>query len=40
MNQLDIERMHESIKITNANRITRSAWFTAQNEFSITTEPE
>jgi hypothetical protein len=37
MNQLDIERMHESISITNANRMTRSRWFTAQNEFSITT---
>ncbi|MEM3703081.1 MAG: hypothetical protein QXX79_01460 [Candidatus Bathyarchaeia archaeon] len=37
MNQLDIERMHESISITNANRITRSQWFTAQNEFSIMT---
>ncbi|MEM2387177.1 MAG: hypothetical protein QXO50_04090 [Candidatus Bathyarchaeia archaeon] len=35
MNQLDIERMHESISITNASRITRSRWFTAQNEFSI-----
>ncbi|MEM3874495.1 MAG: hypothetical protein QXU45_05120 [Candidatus Bathyarchaeia archaeon] len=37
MNQLDIERMHESINITNANRITRSQWFTAQNEFTIIT---
>ena len=37
MNQLDIERMHESISITNANRITRSEWFTAQSEFTITT---
>ena len=37
MNQLDIERMHESISITNATRITRSQWFTAQNEFTITT---
>jgi hypothetical protein len=37
MNQLDIERMHESISITNADRITRSQWFTAQKEFSITT---
>jgi len=37
MNQLDIERMHESISITNASRITRSQWFTAQNEFTITT---
>jgi hypothetical protein len=37
MNQLDIERMHESISITNATRLTRSQWFTAQNEFLITT---
>jgi hypothetical protein len=37
MNQLDIERMHESVSITNADRITRSQWFTAQKEFSITT---
>ncbi|MEM2537568.1 MAG: hypothetical protein QXK29_05440, partial [Candidatus Bathyarchaeia archaeon] len=37
MNQLDIERMHESISIINASRLTRSQWFTAQNEFSITT---
>ncbi|MEM0007433.1 MAG: hypothetical protein QXR89_04105 [Candidatus Bathyarchaeia archaeon] len=37
INQLDIERMHESISIINASRLTRSQWFTAQNEFSITT---
>ncbi|MEM3788477.1 MAG: hypothetical protein QXN95_01225 [Candidatus Bathyarchaeia archaeon] len=37
MNQLDIERMHESINITNASRLTRSQWFTAQNEFSTIT---
>ncbi|MEM1563343.1 MAG: hypothetical protein QW161_01550 [Candidatus Bathyarchaeia archaeon] len=37
MNQLDIERMRESINITNASRITRSQWFTAKNEFSIIT---
>ncbi|MGC8997886.1 MAG: hypothetical protein ACP5JW_00570 [Candidatus Bathyarchaeia archaeon] len=37
MNQLDIERMHESISIKNAERITRSQWFTAQKEFTITT---
>ena len=37
MNQLDIERMHESVSITNADRITHSQWFTAQNEFLITT---
>ena len=35
MNQLDIERMHESIKITEVSRLTRSAWSTAQNEFTV-----
>jgi hypothetical protein len=35
MNQLDIERMHESVKITEASRLTRSAWSTARNEFTI-----
>jgi len=34
MNQLDIERMHESVKITEVSRLTRSAWSTAQNEFT------
>ncbi|MEM2337136.1 MAG: hypothetical protein QXK93_00500 [Candidatus Bathyarchaeia archaeon] len=34
MNQLDIERMHESVSITNAGHLTHSEWFTAQNEFS------
>ncbi|MEM4701570.1 MAG: hypothetical protein QXZ51_05460, partial [Candidatus Bathyarchaeia archaeon] len=37
MNQLDIERMHELASITNAIRLTRSQWFTAQNEFLIMT---
>ncbi|MBS7615980.1 hypothetical protein KEJ45_02120 [Candidatus Bathyarchaeota archaeon] len=37
MSQLDIERMQESLSITNATRITHSAWFAAQNEFSIIT---
>ena len=37
MSQLDIERMHESISITNVTRITRSQWFIAKNEFFITT---
>ena len=35
MNQLDIERMRESVKITEASRLTRSAWSTAQNEFTV-----
>ncbi len=37
MNQLDIERIHESVSIINAGRITRSEWFTTQKEFTITT---
>jgi len=37
MNQLDIERMHESISITDADRLTRSQWFTTSKEFSIIT---
>ncbi|MGQ9623973.1 MAG: hypothetical protein ACUVT9_01225 [Candidatus Bathycorpusculaceae bacterium] len=37
MNQLDLERMQETIKVTNVTRITRSSWFTAQEEFSILT---
>lgn len=35
MNQLDLERMQETVNITNVTRITRSSWFTAQEEFSI-----
>ncbi|MEM2954092.1 MAG: hypothetical protein QXU21_07480, partial [Candidatus Bathyarchaeia archaeon] len=35
MNQLDLERIQETISVTNATRITRSQWFTAQKEFSI-----
>ncbi|MGB9778582.1 MAG: hypothetical protein ACP5LB_01695 [Candidatus Bathyarchaeia archaeon] len=34
MNQFDLERMQENIKIANVTRVTRSSWFTAQNEFS------
>jgi hypothetical protein len=33
MNQFDLERMQENIKIANVTRVTRSSWFTAQNEF-------
>lgn len=35
MNQLDLERMQETVNIANVTRITRSSWFTAQEEFSI-----
>ena len=35
MNQLDLERMQETVNIANVTRITRSSWFTAQEEFSV-----
>jgi hypothetical protein len=35
MNQLDMERMQETLSLTNVTRITRSPWFAAQTEFSI-----
>ncbi|MEM3672763.1 MAG: hypothetical protein QW468_00845 [Candidatus Bathyarchaeia archaeon] len=35
MNQLDLERMQETVQITNATRIAGSPWFTAQKEFTI-----
>ena len=35
MNQLDMERMQENLKIENVTRITRSSWFTAQKEFAL-----
>jgi hypothetical protein len=35
MNQLDIDRMQETLSLTNVTRITRSPWVTAQTEFSI-----
>jgi hypothetical protein len=35
MNQLDMERMQETVSLTNVTRITRSSWVTAQTEFSI-----
>src|SRR3990170_1563403 len=37
MNQLDMDRMQETLSLTNVTRITRSPWFTAQNEYSIST---
>jgi hypothetical protein len=37
MNQLDLERMQETVNIANFTCITRSSWFTAQKEFSIPT---
>jgi nitrogen fixation-related uncharacterized protein len=35
MNQFDLERMQESIKIANATRITSSSWFTTESEYAI-----
>jgi len=35
MNQLDFERIQESIKIANVTRATVSSWFTAQKEYTI-----
>jgi hypothetical protein len=37
MNQIDLERIQEIMQITNVTHITRSPWFTAQEEFSIVT---
>jgi hypothetical protein len=34
MNQLDMERIQETLSLTNVTRITRSPWFTTQTEFS------
>jgi hypothetical protein len=35
MNQLDMDRIQETLSLTNVTRITRSPWFPAQTEFSI-----
>jgi hypothetical protein len=35
MNQFDLERMQETINIANVTRVTRSSWFTAQKEYTI-----
>jgi hypothetical protein len=35
MSQLDMERMQETVSLTNVTRITRSSWSTAQTEYSI-----
>ncbi|MCW4008751.1 MAG: hypothetical protein NWF09_08720, partial [Candidatus Bathyarchaeota archaeon] len=35
MNQLDMERMQESINLMNVTSITRSPWSTAQNEYTL-----
>jgi Na+-transporting NADH:ubiquinone oxidoreductase subunit NqrC len=34
MNQLDMDRMQETLSFTNVTRVTSSPWFTAQTEFS------
>ncbi len=36
MNQLDWERMQENIQIPDVGRITNSAWFGAQSEYTVT----
>ena len=35
MNQVDMDRIQETLSLTNVTRITRSPWFPAQTEFSI-----
>jgi len=35
MNQFDLERMQENVKIENATRVTHSPWFTVNNEYVI-----
>jgi hypothetical protein len=35
MSQLDMERMQETVSLTNVTRIARSSWSTAQTEYSI-----
>jgi hypothetical protein len=35
MNQLDLERIQENVTVSNVTRITRSPWFTAQNEYAL-----
>ncbi|MGQ9530342.1 MAG: hypothetical protein ACUVTC_02775 [Candidatus Bathycorpusculaceae bacterium] len=35
MNQFDLERMQENIKIANVTRVTRSSWFTTKTEFTM-----
>lgn len=37
MNQLDLERIQERISLTNAERITRSNWFTVSKEYTVNT---
>ena len=35
MNQLDWEKMKEDMSITNVERVTRSSWFVAENEYMV-----
>ena len=37
MNQLDWEKMKESINITNIEHVNRSSWFLAQSEYTVNT---
>jgi hypothetical protein len=35
MNQLDWEKMHENVSISNVDLLARSSWFVTQNEFEL-----
>jgi len=35
MNQFDLERIQENVKVANVTRVTHSSWFTAQTEYTI-----
>ena len=35
MNQFDLERMQENVKVANVTRVTHSSWFTAQTEYTV-----
>ncbi|MEM3577834.1 MAG: hypothetical protein QXX51_05190 [Candidatus Bathyarchaeia archaeon] len=35
MNQFDLERIQESVKVENVTRVTNSPWFTTNNEYTI-----
>lgn len=35
MNQFDLERMQENVRILNVTRSTNSSWFTVQNEYMV-----
>lgn len=37
MNEFDLERMHEDVKIAGVDRVNYSSWFVSQNEYGIDT---